>query len=274
MMREHSSRLKRQRKRIGFVPTMGYLHDGHLSLVKRSIKETDKTIVSIFVNPTQFGPREDLAKYPRDIKRDEGLLNSMGVDALFYPTVNQMYPRPYSTYVNVEDISYGLCGKFRPGHFRGVSTIVAKLFNIVKPDVAYFGQKDAQQAAVIKKMVQDLNMDLQIKALPTIRERDGLVQSSRNTYLGPQEREDALVLHDSLLLAKRMIKKGEKSSKKIVNAMRNRIKTKRSTRIEYIEIVDSKTLKPIKGIKGELLIALAVYVGRTRLIDNISLKAR
>lgn len=274
LMQGYSNRLKRQNKRIGFVPTMGYLHEGHLSLVRRSTKENDATVVSIFVNPTQFGPREDFAKYPRDFGRDEGMLRKAGADVIFYPTPKQMYPQPYHTYVNVEGLTDVLCGRSRPGHFRGVATVVTKLFNIVKPDTAYFGQKDAQQAIVIKKMAADLDMDLKIKVMPTVRERDGLAKSSRNAYLNPRERKDAVILYKSLLLAKGMIKKGERSAHKIIGKMEELIKQKRSSRIDYAEIVDQKTLRPVENIRGEILIALAVYIGKTRLIDNLKLNAR
>lgn len=271
-MQKYSKRLKTQNKTIGFVPTMGYLHKGHLSLVRRSLKENNATIVSIFVNPIQFGPGEDFKKYPRDFKRDEKMLRDIGVDAVFYPTVNQIYPQPYYTYIDVEYLSEVLCGKSRPGHFRGVATVVAKLFNIVKPDIAYFGQKDAQQAIIIKKMVHDLNMAIKIKTMPIIREKGGLAMSSRNAYLSPQERKDALILYKALLLAERMVKGGQTSAKKIIDKMKALIKQKKSAKIDYVEIVDEKTLRPVKRIYGEVLIAVAVYIGRTRLIDNLKVR--
>lgn len=273
-MQKYSNRLRIQGKRIGFVPTMGYLHEGHLSLVRRSVKENDATIVSIFVNPMQFGPKEDFKKYPRDFKRDEEMLKAVGTDVIFYPTANQMYPKHYYTYVNVENITEGLCGKSRRGHFRGVATVVAKLFNIVKPDIAYFGQKDAQQATVIKKMAQNLNMDLKIRVMPTLREQDGLAMSSRNAYLNPEERKSAAILYKSLLLAKQMTQKGETNPKRIINRMKGLINNVDSSRIDYIEIVDAETLQPVKKIKGEILIALAVYIGKTRLIDNLKISRR
>lgn len=273
-MRQNSSRLKARNKRIGLVPTMGYLHEGHLGLVRRSVKENDVTVVSIFVNPSQFGPKEDFAKYPRNLKRDEKMLRGENTDILFYPSVNQMYPKTYLTYVNIEGLTDFLCGGARPGHFKGVATVVAKLFNIIKPDTAYFGQKDAQQAAVIKKLVSDLNMDLKIKVLPTAREKDGLALSSRNSYLGAKERSDAKVLYQSLLLAKRMAKGGERSSVKIITAAKKLIGKKETAKIDYVEIVDAKTLQPVKKISREVLVALAVHIGKTRLIDNITLKAR
>lgn len=273
-MQKYSDRLKTENKSVGFVPTMGYLHEGHLSLVRRSLKENDKTIVSVFINPTQFGPKEDLARYPRDFKRDERMLRKIGADTVFYPTAKEMYQKPYRTYVNVDCLTDALCGRSRPGHFRGVTTVVAKLLNIVKPDVAYFGQKDAQQAIAVKKMVNDLNMNVGIKILPIVREPDGLAMSSRNSSLSPKERADATVLHKALLLAKQMVGKGERSSAKVINKMRTLIRQEDASRIDYISIVNPETLKPIKTIHGEVLIALAVYIGRTRLIDNLKLKVR
>lgn len=273
-MRKLSNRLKKQGKTIGLVPTMGYLHEGHISLVRRSAKENDFTVASIFVNPAQFGPKEDFKKYPRDFKRDKSILKEAGVDALFYPEAEEMYPDPYYTYVRVEDLGDTLCGKSRPGHFKGVATVVAKLFNIVKPDIAYFGQKDAQQALIIGEMAKDLNMDLKVRTMPTIREKDGLAMSSRNAYLGASERKDAAVLYKSLLAAKRMINKGGRSPQKIINNMRALIKQKKSAMIDYAEIVDAATLKPVKKISGDILIALAVRIGNTRLIDNLKIRVR
>jgi len=273
-MQKYSNRLKATNNSVGFVPTMGYLHEGHLSLVRRSLKENDKTIVSVFINPAQFGPREDLAKYPRDFKRDENMLRKIGTDAVFYPTAKEMYQKPYHTYVDVECLTDALCGRSRPGHFRGVTTVVAKLLNIVNPDNAYFGQKDAQQAIVIEKMANDLNMNVKIKTLPIVRETDGLAMSSRNSYLSKKERGDATVLHKSLLLAKTMIRKGERSSIKVINMMKALVRQKNVSQIDYIAIVNPETLKPIKTIHGQVLIALAVYIGKTRLIDNLKLKVR
>lgn len=264
--------LKKEGKSVGFVPTMGYLHEGHLSLVRTAKKHTDIVMMSIFVNPIQFGPGEDIDKYPRDFKHDEQMAQSAGVDVLFYPLAKDMYPAGYSTYVNVESLTENLCGRSRPGHFKGVATVVAKLFGIVKPDIAYFGQKDAQQAIIIKKMVEDLNMGVEIKVLPTMREADGLAMSSRNTYLSSSEREDAAVLHQSLEKAEYLIKKGERDVKKVIKAIESSIKEKPSTKIDYISIVDAKNLKDVDVITGEVLIALAVFVGKTRLIDNIILK--
>jgi pantoate--beta-alanine ligase len=273
-MQGYSSQLKRKNKKIGFVPTMGCLHEGHLSLVRRSVSENDVTIASIFVNPLQFGPKEDFKKYPRDFKRDEKMLKNSGTDVVFYPNLNQMYPQPFYTYVNVERFTDTLCGESRPGHFKGVATVVAKLFNIVRPDIAYFGQKDAQQAIVIKKMAGDLNAGLKIKTMPIVREKDGLAMSSRNAYLSPQERQDAVVLSSSLKLAKRMIKTGERTPKKIKDKMRALIMQRRSARIDYIEIVSEGTLMPASRLRGDILIALAVYIGKTRLIDNLKTRVR
>lgn len=248
---------------------MGYLHEGHLSLVRAAQRENDIVVVSIFVNPTQFGPKEDLKKYPRDIKRDSILLKKEKVDYIFCPDANQMYPADFRTYINVEDLSDRLCGKFRPGHFRGVVTVVAKLFNIIKPDRAYFGQKDAQQAIIIKKMVDDLNISVKIKTIPTIRETDGLATSSRNVYLKASERKDALVLYRCLNLAEASVRKGEKNPKKIIMEMKKVIQAKKDAKIDYISIVDCKSLKEVNVIKNRVLVALAVWIGKIRLIDNI-----
>lgn len=268
-MSEYSKMLKKQGKTIGFVPTMGYLHEGHLSLMRKAKKETDISVISIFVNPTQFGPKEDYRKYPRDFRRDEGLARSVGVDIVFYPTVSQMYPKGFCTYVSVENLTEGLCGKFRPGHFRGVTTVVAKLFDIVKPDIAYFGQKDAQQAIVIKRMTQDLDMPIKIRILPIIREKDGLAMSSRNVYLNKAERKDATILYKALQKAKKMIKYKIRNPAKIITSIKNTIKgIKSKFKIDYISIVDVNSLKDVKQIKGRILIALAVWMGKTRLIDN------
>lgn len=259
---------KKEGKSIGFVPTMGYLHEGHLSLAKTAKKHNDVAVMSIFVNPTQFGPDEDFEKYPRNFKSDEELARSAGVDILFRPPVKAMYPEGYATYVNVERLTEALCGTKRPGHFRGVTTVVAKLFSIVKPDMAYFGQKDVQQAIVIKKMAEDLNMDVDIKMLPIIREKDGLAMSSRNIYLSGSERSDALVIHQSLKKAESLIKSGEHDPKKVIKAMTDMISSKSSVRIDYISIVGAKDLKDVDRISGEVLIAVAVFIGKTRLIDN------
>jgi len=261
--------LRKEGKTIALVPTMGYLHEGHLTLAKTAKKHTDVVVMSIFVNPAQFGPNEDFEKYPRDPKRDEELARTAGVDVLFYPSVKEMYPGGYSTYVNVEGLSDVLCGASRPGHFRGVATVVAKLFGIVKPDITYFGQKDAQQLIIIRKMAQDLNMGIEIKSIPTVREAGGLAMSSRNSYLSEDQKEEALALFRSLEKAESLIRQGEKDSKKIIAAIKNMIKDKPSIKIDYVSIVDTKTLKDADTISGEVLIAVAALSGETRLIDNI-----
>lgn len=254
---------------IGFVPTMGYLHEGHLSLIRKADRENNIVVVSIFVNPVQFGPKEDYRRYPRDIDRDKRLAESAGVDCLFNPSAQDMYPFGFDTYVETKNLSLLLCGKFRPWHFKGVTTVVAKLFNIVKPDIAYFGQKDYQQAVIIKRMAQDLNMDTKIKLLPIVREKDGLAMSSRNIYLSPKERKDAIIIYQALRYAKRLIGDGERDSKKIIKAVSPLIEDKRKTKIDYVSIVDSDTLEERDKISGRVVITAAVWVGKTRLIDNI-----
>lgn len=262
---------KRKEKTIGFVPTMGYLHKGHLSLVEASVHHNHFTVMSIFVNPTQFGPNEDFDIYPRDMEGDIKKAEFSGVDIVFIPSKEEMYPDGYITYVNVEKITNSLCGKFRPDHFKGVTTVVNKLFNIVEPDKAYFGQKDAQQALVIKKMVQDLNLDIKVVICPIIREKDGLAMSSRNAYLSEQERKSAVILYKSLLEVKKMIKKGEKNKEKIVEYITNEIESKTDAKIDYVEAVDANTLEDKNILKGKILIAIAAIFGKTRLIDNIIL---
>jgi len=270
-MHRLSSKIKASGKSIGFVPTMGFLHEGHLSLVKKSKAKCDITIASIFINPTQFSPNEDLAKYPRDIKRDKNLLTNAGVDFLFYPDVNEIYPNGFQTYVIVEDITKNLEGEFRPTHFRGVTTIVSILFNSVMPDNAFFGQKDAQQAAIIKQMVKDLRLNLKIIICPIIREKDGLAMSSRNIYLSEKERKDALVLNRSLRIAERVIKEGEKNSEKIISRMKAEIISVDTSNIDYISIVNSETFEQVENILGRnnYYILIACRIGKTRLIDNI-----
>lgn len=263
----------RKEKKIGLVPTMGYLHEGHLSLIRKAKSECDIVVVSIFVNPTQFAPNEDYARYPRDIERDSALAAAAGCDTLFVPTEEEMYPNGFSSYVAVEQLSSVLEGKFRPTHFKGVTTVVAKLFNIVQPNIAYFGQKDAQQSIIIKKMVNDLNMPIHIEIVPTMREADGLAMSSRNVYLNPDERKNAAVLFQSLKHAESMIKSGERNVSTIVSDMRALIQSKNPAQIDYIEIVDAATLqsKSTLSIGEEVLIPLAVRFGSTRLIDNVLL---
>ena len=267
-----SSAFRKKGEVIGFVPTMGYLHQGHLSLIRQARKDSDVVIVSIYVNPTQFGPKEDFKKYPRNLRRDLNLCRKEGVGIVFAPSDKQMYPHGFVTHVDVKGLTEGLCGADRTGHFKGVTTIVSKLFNIVKPDIAYFGQKDAQQAIVIERMVQDLDMDLKIKVLPIVREADGLALSSRNKYLSSDERTRATALFRSLQQAEDMIESGNTNPRIIVDKMRSCIKKAGPTKIDYISIVDTKKLKPLKRIKGEILVAVAAYFGKTRLIDNIKLK--
>lgn len=264
--------LKKEGKTIGFVPTMGYLHDGHMSLARAARQHTDVVVISIFVNPAQFGPGEDIEKYPKDLKRDEDIAGLAGADVLFCPSVAEMYPEGYATYVNVDRLTETLCGKSRPEHFRGVATVVAKLFGIVRPDIAYFGQKDAQQAAVIKKMAEDLNIDLEIKVLPIVREKDGLAMSSRNVYLSKDERKEAVCLKEALDKAEQAIKSGERDPGIIISGMKELVTSKSSARIDYIEIVDLKNLRPIAPLSGDVLIAMAVFIGNTRLIDNVIVK--
>ncbi|MFH1061409.1 MAG: pantoate--beta-alanine ligase [Candidatus Omnitrophota bacterium] len=273
-MRKVANKLKKQSQILGFVPTMGYLHKGHLSLLARSVKDCDISVVSIYVNPIQFGPKEDLKKYPRDIKRDIKLCKEQGADYVFIPTDEQLYPKGYMTYVEVKGLSDGLCGKSRPGHFKGVTTIVNKLFNIVSPDIAYFGQKDAQQALVIKKMVKDLHMSLKIKILPIIRESDGLAMSSRNVYLAPKQCKDAVLLYQALKKARQLIIQKQRDSEKIISQMKRLLSQSEFATIDYIAIVDADNLEKIKQLKAKtkVLIAIAVYIGQVRLIDNIIVK--
>lgn len=268
-VRKIINKQKKNCSTIGFVPTMGYLHKGHLSLVEASVKNSDFTVMSIFVNPVQFGPGEDFERYPRDFERDSKLAGEAGVDLIFVPDTEEMYPEGYMTYVTVDKITELLCGKFRPGHFKGVTTIVSKLFNIISPDRAYFGQKDAQQVAVVRKMVKDLNMNIEIVCCPIVRESDGLAVSSRNVYLNTEERRAATVLSEALFEAKKMIGNGEHSKERIFNYLDKKISSERLARIEYIEIVDAEALNHINNISGKVLIALAVKFGNTRLIDNV-----
>ncbi|MEE9502897.1 MAG: pantoate--beta-alanine ligase [Candidatus Aminicenantaceae bacterium] len=260
-------------KSVGFVPTMGYLHEGHLSLVQASLQSADCTVVSIFVNPAQFGPKEDFKEYPRDLARDSQLLEKLGVDLLFCPDYTEMYPPDYKTYIEVESLQDKLCGPSRPGHFRGVCTVVLKLFNIVQPDVAFFGQKDAQQAIILKRMVSDLNLDVRVEVMPTVREEDGLALSSRNVYLDPEQRQSALCLSRSLNEAAGMIRSGERRTDPLMDRMREIIDREDLAKLDYIAIVDTGSLEPLKEIKKEALIALAVFFGSVRLIDNMMVSA-
>lgn len=259
----------RQGRSIGFIPTMGALHEGHLSLIRTARRENDIVAVSIFVNPMQFGPKEDLKRYPRPLSKDLESCRREKVDFVFCPKSKDIYAQDFSTYVEVQGLGETLCGKTRPGHFRGVATIVAKLLNIIQPDVLYLGAKDAQQAAIIKRMIVDLNMPVKLKVMPTVREVDGLALSSRNIYLKRNEREEALVLSQALNLAKILIKNGASDTKRIISRMRQLISKKKSAKIDYIEIVDPQNLQRLKKISGNCLIALAVWFGKTRLIDNI-----
>ncbi|WP_448594363.1 pantoate--beta-alanine ligase [Thermoflexus hugenholtzii] len=255
----------------GFAPTMGYLHEGHLSLVRRARAENDRVAVSIFVNPTQFGPHEDYARYPRDLERDLRLLEPLGVDLVFVPSVEEMYPPGFQTWVIVEEVSRPLEGASRPGHFRGVATVVAKLFNILQPDRAYFGQKDAQQTVVIRRMVQDLNIPVEIVICPTVREPDGLAMSSRNTYLSPEERRAATVLFRALQAAKARYEAGERDAEGLREAMREVIRAEPLARIDYVSVAHPETLQELERVEGPALLSLAVYIGTTRLIDNLML---
>lgn len=259
---------KREGLSVGLVPTMGFLHEGHKSLIERAVKENDRVVVSDFVNPTQFGPNEDLASYPRDLDRDAKLCEDAGAALLFNPEPEEMYYEDRTTSVNMEGLTKELCGKSRPIHFSGVCTVVSKLFHIVTPDRAYFGQKDAQQLAVIKRMVRDLNFDIEIVGCPIIREEDGLAKSSRNTYLSEEERKAAVILNQSLKVGKEMIEKGEKDAAKVKEAIVKNLTTEPLAKIDYVEVVDFHTIEPITTIKGSVLTAIAVYIGKTRLIDN------
>jgi len=273
-LREEIKRFKREGKIIGFVPTMGYFHEGHLSLMEIARKRSDVLVVSIFVNPIQFGPNEDYNRYPRDLKRDLKLAEERGVDIVFHPDNREMYQENFQTYVNVEKLTKGMCGKYRPGHFRGVTTVVAKLFNIVQPDIAVFGQKDAQQAIVIKRMVRDLNFPVEIVVGPVIREHDGLAMSSRNTYLNDEERKQAPMIYKALKMAREEVKMGNRDVVKLKEIIENAIATAPLARIEYVEIVDDENLEPVSEVKPGTLAAVAVWFGKTRLIDNIYLMER
>lgn len=259
---------KKEGLSVGFVPTMGYLHEGHGSLISRARAENDKIVVSIFVNPMQFGPGEDLESYPRDLDKDSAYCESLGADLIFHPEPEEMYTDGFCSYVDMSVLTEELCGLSRPVHFRGVCTVVNKLFNIVQPDRAYFGQKDAQQLAIIKRMVQDLNMDLEIIGCPIVREEDGLAKSSRNTYLSAGERQAALVLSRAVKLGQELVAGGETDAKKIVSEMRAFIEKEPLARIDYVKAVDGLTMRQIDTVKSPMLVALAVYIGKTRLIDN------
>lgn len=273
-MQKVADELRKEGKIIGVVPTMGYLHEGHLSLIRIAKEKSDVVITTIFVNPLQFAPHEDYDKYPRDFERDVKLAQSAGCDIIFHPSVEEMYPENFLTYVEVEKITKVLEGEFRPTHFRGVTTVVAKLFNITKPHIAIFGQKDAQQALIIKQMVRDLNFDIEIIVAPIVREPDGLAMSSRNVYLSESERKDATVLYQSLKLAERLVNEGERNPQNIISQMEELIKSKPTAKIDYIAIVDPSTLERVEKLEEnkEYLVAIAVRIGSTRLIDNTIVK--
>ena len=271
-MHDYAVKMKARGKTIGFVPTMGFLHEGHLSLVEAAGQKTDLVVVSIFVNPTQFGPSEDFRTYPRDTERDLSMLEQENTDIVFMPSAEEMYLQDFSSWVEIEKVTERLEGSCRPGHFKGVATVVAKLFNIVEPTRAYFGQKDAQQALVIKKMVADLNMNLEVIVAPTVRESDGLAMSSRNVYLNPQERQAATVLFKALTLARNLQEKGEKNADTIRQKMTALINKEPLAQIEYVSIADAETLEELAEIDKLALASLAVRFGKTRLIDNILLE--
>lgn len=268
-VREQVKEWRKQGLSVGLVPTMGYLHEGHKSLIDRAVAENDRVVVSVFVNPMQFGPKEDLASYPRDLARDAALCKAAGAALVFHPQPEEMYHSDFSSFVDMNTLTGGLCGKSRPIHFRGVCTVVSKLFNIVLPDKAYFGQKDAQQLAVIRHMVSDLNFGIEIVGCPIIREEDGLAKSSRNTYLNEEERKAALILSKSLKEGKALLDAGEKEATKIRQVITNKLKSEPLAKIDYVEVVDWNTLEPVTLIDGPILVAIAVYIGKTRLIDNI-----
>lgn len=267
-VREAVKAWHKQGHTVGLVPTMGYLHEGHASLIARASKENDRVVVSDFVNPIQFAPNEDLASYPRDIDRDAKVCEENGADIIFHPTPEEMYHKDFSTFVDITGPSEELCGKSRPIHFRGVCTVVSKLFLIASPDRAYFGQKDAQQLAVIKRMVRDLNFDIEIVGCPIIREADGLAKSSRNTYLSPEERKAAVILHKALEKGKELVLNGEKSAKAVIDTVTQVINSEPLAKIDYVQVVDFPNIKVVKDINGDILTAVAVYIGKTRLIDN------
>ncbi len=267
-VRQQVSDWKKSGLSVGLVPTMGYLHEGHKSLIDAARKENDRVVVSIFVNPMQFGPKEDLASYPRDLEKDAKLCEEAGVDLIFHPQPEEMYQPGFCSYVDMNGLTTELCGKSRPIHFRGVQTVVLKLFHIVTPDRAYFGQKDAQQLAVVKRMVRDLNVGTQIIGCPIIREEDGLAKSSRNTYLNEKERQAALVLSRSLNAGKALVEAGETDAQAVRKAITQEIEKEPMAKIDYVDVVDFETITPIEIIQGSVLVAIAVYIGKTRLIDN------
>lgn len=267
-VREQVKQWHREGLKVGLVPTMGYLHEGHRSLIEKAAEQNDCVVVSVFVNPIQFGPKEDLATYPRDIDRDILLCKKANADLVFHPDAENMYEDDFCTYIDMDGLTKGLCGKTRPTHFRGVCTVVGKLFNIVQPDRAYFGEKDAQQLSVIRRMVRDLNFDVEIVGCPIIREKDGLAKSSRNTYLSPEERQAATILHKALEKGECMMYAGEMEAAVVKKAIREMIESEPLAKVDYVEIVDFNTIEEISKLEGTILTAVAVYIGRTRLIDN------
>ena len=267
-VREQVREWRKEGLTVGLVPTMGYLHEGHKSLIDKAVAQNDKVVVSVFVNPMQFGPTEDLESYPRDMDRDAALCEKAGAALIFHPEPEEMYDDNFSSFVDMNTLTGGLCGKTRPIHFRGVCTVVAKLFNIVTPDRAYFGQKDAQQLAIIRRMVRDLNMDIEIVGCPIVREEDGLAKSSRNTYLNEEERKAALILSKAVFLGKKMVEDGETSAAAVKEAMIKKIESEPMAKIDYVEAVDGLSMQPVEEIKAPVLVAMAVYIGKTRLIDN------
>lgn len=267
-VREIVAAWKKEGLSVGLVPTMGYLHEGHESLIIKSVSQNDRTVVSVFVNPIQFGPTEDLEAYPRDLERDKALVERAGGDLIFNPEPEEMYPSHFTSFIDTTETTELLCGAVRPIHFRGVCTVVGKLFNIVTPDRAYFGQKDAQQLATIKRFVRDLNFGIEIVPCPIIREDDGLAKSSRNTYLNPQERQAALILSQSLAKGRKAIEDGEKDAQKVIAIIKGNLQTEPLARVDYVEVVDFENIQRVDRIEGETLVAIAVYIGKTRLIDN------
>ncbi len=267
-VREIVSSWRKEGLSVGLVPTMGFLHEGHQSLIEKSVSQNDRTVVSVFVNPIQFGPNEDLEAYPRDLEHDKILVEKAGGNLIFHPEPSEMYPGHFTSFIDTTETTELLCGAVRPIHFRGVCTVVGKLFNIVCPDRAYFGQKDAQQLATIRRFVRDLNFPVEIIPCPIIREEDGLAKSSRNTYLSPEERQAALILSKSLRLGKEAIENGEDNPQRVINIIKENLSTEPLARIDYVEIVDFENIQRVEKIEGETLVAIAVYIGKTRLIDN------
>ena len=263
---------KKEGLSVGFVPTMGYLHEGHQSLIKKAVEENDKVVVSIFVNPIQFGPNEDFEQYPRDLEKDAALCEATGAALIFHPEAEEMYPEGFCTHVDMTGLTDNLCGAKRPGHFQGVCTVVSKLFNIVAPDRAYFGEKDAQQLAVIRRMVRDMNIDVEVVGCPIVREPSGLAKSSRNTYLTREEKRAACVLDRSLTAARSLMNRGERSAENILGVIREEIKEENLAEIDYIKMVDALTMEDVETADRDVLIAIAVYVGKTRLIDNFTFR--